>query len=85
MHITRMISPEQLPGHLRDMARRLMNYRPPWRFVERIPGTRAAFQCVWMDKEGRVSLGDMTTEPDLVDAFALLGFASSLYQVEMNA
>ena len=80
-----MVLPEQLPEHLQDMAMRIHRYRAPWKFVDEIPETRLAFEYIWVDKEGRVSLGDLTTEPDMVDAFSLFGFACSLYEVEARA
>lgn len=73
------ILPEHLPEHLQPMARRILQYRPPWRFVDKIPATRAAFKYVWVDCDGRVALGDLTIEPDIVDAFSLFGFACSVY------
>jgi len=80
-----MVLPEQLPEHLQGMAIRIQRYRVPWKFVDEIPETRLAFEYIWVDKEGRVSLGDLTTEPDMVDAFSLFGFACSLYEVEARA
>jgi len=75
---------ENLPEHLQAMARRIVTYKPAWSFSYVIPEHRAAFARAWVDIQGRVALGDLVTEPDMSDAFKLLGFASELYEFDLR-